>query len=79
MGKGNMNNHLRPHSALGHLRPADYYHGDPEKLTAERRRKLAAARHLKFHFGTGASPSSNFTIASAKPLPIWAMILAEPM
>lgn len=35
------------HSALAYLRPADYYRGDPEGLKAERRRKLAAARHSR--------------------------------
>ncbi len=34
------NNH-RPHSALGYLRPIDYYRGDPEARLRERRQKLA--------------------------------------
>lgn len=38
-------NHERLHSALGYLRPIDYYRGDPARLHAERRVKLAAARH----------------------------------
>lgn len=35
------------HSALGFLRPADYYRGDPDELYAQRRQKLAAARHRR--------------------------------
>jgi putative transposase len=38
-------NHERLHSALGFLRPVDYYRGDPQALHEERRRKLACARH----------------------------------
>jgi putative transposase len=37
----------RLHSALGFLRPVDYYRGDPEELYAERRQKLAEARHRR--------------------------------
>jgi putative transposase len=37
----------RLHSALGYLRPADYYRGDPARLHASRRRKLANARHRR--------------------------------
>ncbi len=40
-------NHERLHSALGFLRPADYYRGDPEPLLAERRRKLQEAKALR--------------------------------
>ena len=40
-------NHERLHSALGYLRPIDYYRGKPEELREERRRKLAAARHRR--------------------------------
>lgn len=40
-------NEERLHSALGFLRPADYYWGDPEELYAERRQKLAEARHRR--------------------------------
>jgi len=40
-------NEQRLHSALGFLRPVDYYRGDPEALYAERRQKLAAARHRR--------------------------------
>ncbi len=40
-------NHERLHSALGFLRPIDYYRGDPEQLQAVRRAKLAAARHRR--------------------------------
>lgn len=37
----------RLHSALGYLRPIDYYRGEPVTLHDERRRKLAAARHRR--------------------------------
>ena len=40
-------NQVRLHGALGYLRPADYYRGDPEELKEQRRRKLAKARHLR--------------------------------
>jgi transposase InsO family protein len=40
-------NDERLHSALGYLRPADYYRGDPEKLHAARRLKLHQARHRR--------------------------------
>lgn len=40
-------NEERLHSALGFLRPADYYRGDPESLYVERRQKLAVARHRR--------------------------------
>jgi len=40
-------NEERLHSALGFLHPADYYRGRPEVLYAERRRKLAQARHRR--------------------------------
>ncbi len=40
-------NEQRLHSALGFLRPVDYYRGDPEQKHAERRQKLAAARHRR--------------------------------
>ena len=37
----------RLHSALGYLRPIDYYRGDPPALHEQRRRKLAEARHKR--------------------------------
>jgi len=40
-------NEERLHSALGFLRPVDYYRGDPQILREERRRKLAQARHCR--------------------------------
>jgi transposase InsO family protein len=40
-------NEERLHSALGFLRPADYYRGDPETRYSERRQKLAEARHRR--------------------------------
>ena len=38
-------NEERLHSALGFLRPVDYYRGKPEEMYAIRRQKLAQARH----------------------------------
>jgi transposase InsO family protein len=40
-------NQQRLHSALGFLRPTDYYRGNPAKLHEERRRKLSQARHQR--------------------------------
>ena len=40
-------NERRLHSALGFLRPVDYYQGNPEELYAQRRQKLMAARHRR--------------------------------
>jgi len=40
-------NSERLHSALGYLRPIDYYRGDPSKLYEVRRRKMAEARHRR--------------------------------
>jgi putative transposase len=40
-------NRERLHSALGYLRPIDYYRGDPVRLHEERRRKIAEARHRR--------------------------------
>jgi transposase InsO family protein len=40
-------NSQRLHSALGYLRPIDYYRGQPETLHAARRQKLSAARHRR--------------------------------
>ena len=40
-------NEKRLHSALGFLRPVDYYRGDPKALHEQRRRKLAQARHRR--------------------------------
>ena len=40
-------NEARLHSALGYLTPADYYRGDPPARYAERRGKLAEARHRR--------------------------------
>jgi putative transposase len=40
-------NKERLHSALGYLRPIDYYRGDPAALHDERRRKMADARHRR--------------------------------
>lgn len=38
-------NRERLHSALGYLRPVDYYRGKPKELHEARRRKLSQARH----------------------------------
>jgi putative transposase len=38
-------NDERLHSALGYLRPTDYYRGNPEARKAARRQKLVQARH----------------------------------
>jgi putative transposase len=40
-------NEERLHSALGFLRPMDYYRGQPEAMYAVRRQKLAEARHRR--------------------------------
>lgn len=40
-------NEERLHSVLGFLRPVDYYRGHPEELYAQRRQKLAEARHRR--------------------------------
>jgi transposase InsO family protein len=40
-------NRERLHSALGYLRPMDYYRGQPAPLHEARRRKLAEARHRR--------------------------------
>jgi transposase InsO family protein len=40
-------NEERLHSALGYLRPVDYYQGDPKQLAEARRQKLRAARHRR--------------------------------
>jgi len=40
-------NEERLHSALGYLRPVDYYRGDPQAKYEARRQKLAQARHRR--------------------------------
>ena len=40
-------NEERLHSALGYLPPAVCYRGDPTERHAERRRKMAEARHRR--------------------------------
>ena len=40
-------NEQRLHSALGYLRPVDYYRGDPEAQHAARRQKMSQARHRR--------------------------------
>jgi transposase InsO family protein len=40
-------NDERLHSALGYLRPVDYYRGNPQQLAEARRQKLREARHRR--------------------------------
>ncbi len=40
-------NETRLHSALGYLRPVDYYRGDPKAMHEARRQKLKQARHRR--------------------------------
>ena len=40
-------NEERLHSALGYLRPVDYYRGDPQAKKEARRLKMAQARHRR--------------------------------
>ncbi len=46
-------NEERLHSALGYLRPVDYYRGNPEVLKEERRVKMAQARHRRKQINLG--------------------------
>ena len=46
-------NEERLHSALGYLRPVDYYRGNPEALKEERRVKMAQARHRRKQINLG--------------------------
>lgn len=46
-------NEVRLHSALGYLRPVDYYRGNPEALKEERRVKMAQARHRRKQINLG--------------------------
>ncbi len=46
-------NEERLHSSLGWLRPADYYHGNPDRLHDTRRLKLLQARHRRKQINLG--------------------------
>ncbi len=46
-------NEERLHSALGFLRPVDYYRGDPKALHEARRQKLRQARHRRKEVNLG--------------------------
>ena len=43
----------RLHSALGYLRPVDYYRGNPSRMHESRRRKLMQARHRRKQINLG--------------------------
>lgn len=51
-------NEQRLHSALGYLRPVDYYHGQPDELHEARRVKMAAARHRRKEHNLGMRQQS---------------------
>jgi putative transposase len=46
-------NEERYHSALGYLRPVDFYRGNPQQLAEARREKLRAARHRRKEINLG--------------------------
>jgi transposase InsO family protein len=46
-------NTKRLHSALGFLRPTDYYRGDPQRMHESRRQKLSQARHQRKEMNFG--------------------------
>lgn len=46
-------NEERLHSALGYLRPVDYYRGNPRVLHEHRRQKLSQARHRRKQINLG--------------------------
>ena len=69
-------NEQRLHSALGFLRPVDYYRGKPEELYAQRRQKLIAARQRRRgtlpecrHCGPPDFRLSRGGIADSRPTP----------
>ena len=47
-------NYRRPHTALSHLCPADYYRDDPTAHLAERKHKLAQAIQARKAYRMGA-------------------------
>jgi hypothetical protein len=40
-------NNERLHSGINYLRPIDYYRGEPQRLLAERQRKIEQGRHRR--------------------------------
>jgi putative transposase len=63
-------NEERLHSALGYLRPVDYYRGNPAEKYEQRRQKLAQARHRRrernLHLEQGTLPyAAERTVANA--------------
>ncbi len=60
-------NEERLHGALGYLRPADYYRGDPEVKHESRRQKMAQARHRRRERNLGLQQGT-LPYAAAEPV-----------